>query len=62
MGISSNVTLMGMIKRYLRRYPKTVKSAKTVSVFGSLYFIMMVFVPGSELPFQKPIKISILNL
>lgn len=62
MGISSNTTLMGMLKRTIRKYPKTAKTAKTISVIGSFYFIMMSFIPGSNLPFQKPIKISILTL
>lgn len=62
MGISANTTLMGMLRRTLRKYPRTAKTVKTVSTMGSFYFIMMNFIPGSDLPFQKSIKISILNL
>jgi hypothetical protein len=62
MGISSNVTLKGMIKRSMRKYPRIANAVRTISIAGSIYFILMSLIPGSSLPLQKPIKVSVLNL
>lgn len=62
MGISSNTTIMGMFRRTFRKHPKIAKALKTITIMGSLYFVMMNFIPGSNLPFQKSIKISVFSL
>lgn len=62
MRITDNVTLAGMLKRYARRHPRATAIAKGSTVLGGVYFLMMSLLPGTSLPLQKDIKLSLLAL
>jgi hypothetical protein len=60
MGIQSNVTLGGLLRRSARRYPRAYNLLRKGSVLCGIYFVMMSLIPGTSLPLQTPIKISLL--
>jgi hypothetical protein len=59
MGISDNVTLAGLLKRYTRKYPRTYNFMKKGTLLGGVYLVIMSLIPGTALPLQKEIKLSI---
>lgn len=62
MGIKDNITLAGIMKRYTRKYPRVYALAKGTTVLGGVYFIMMSLFPGTSMPLQKDIKLSLFAL
>jgi hypothetical protein len=62
MKISDNITLKGLIRRYQRKYPTFFSVAKKTFIVSGIYMIGMSLIPGSALPVQKRIKMSVLNM
>lgn len=60
MGITSNITLRGLLRRTARRYPRAWGVLRKGSLFCGIYFVMMSLIPGTSLPLQTPIKLSLL--
>ena len=62
MRISDNLSLAGLLRRWARRHPKAAACAKGGTVLGGVYFLMMSLLPGSQLPLQGEVKLSLLAL
>lgn len=60
MGITSNITLRGLLRRTARRYPRVWGAVRKGSLLCGIYFVMMSLIPGTSLPLQTPTKISLL--
>lgn len=62
MRITDNLTLAGLLKRYARKHPTACRLAKGSTVLAGAYFILMSLFPGTSLPLQRDIKLSLLAL
>jgi hypothetical protein len=60
MGITSNVTLRGLLRRTARRYPRVWGAVRKGSLLCGMYFVMMSLIPGTSLPLQTSTKLSLL--
>lgn len=60
MNMQNHQTLKGLIRRLARKYPKAYRAVQQTLLFSTVYALAMTLIPGSELPFQKPIKVWLL--
>lgn len=61
MNIHDKVTLRGLLRRFGRKYPRTTHAFQISLLLSSVYILTMTLIPGSSLPFQKAIRVQILN-
>ncbi len=60
MGITSNITLRGLLRRTTRRYPRAWGVLRKGALLCGIYFVMMSLIPGTSLPLQTPTKLALL--
>lgn len=60
-GLSQHFTWKGFFRRSQRLYPRTCTGIRFALTFFLVFSSSSLFIPGANLPFQKPIKLYVMN-
>lgn len=62
MNIQQHQTLRGLLRKLSRQYPKAYRALQQALLLSTVYVMTMTLIPGSQLPFQKAVKMQQLNM